>query len=367
MEGFINHTREFMDDFEPKFIDYFMSLSLLYNSDNSNKISKEVVQFIYRDIFDEQPSLFDTQNNLFNEICENSEKIGFILSKSMFYFLENYIKSVKSNKFNYYEKLIICMKNYIEMLDNKCHSCPLKLGIVNFRNNKNFVFGTNILDIFQNIKNLGEEVTFFNLYEGVPVSTKAKVVTIDKNEVSFGVEKIQELAMRADSTAYILKDRNFEKHVKADIFYHDFSNNTIVLGNFMYLLNMPTIKREFIRVIPNILAEVHLRGDKNLVINGKLFDLSLNGLGVIAEVNNGLLIGAEINVSFSLPSYEENKIDTIETAGTVLDIIEYGDSYRYCIHVNPDAQAEEKIVRYVKNREQEIIESLNKKLNSYEI
>jgi len=311
--------------------------------------------------------LFDAQNENFNEIYENSEELGFLLSKSMFYFLKNYIKSVKSKDFNYFEKLITCTTNYLAMLDNKCNSCTLKIGAVKFKNEDNLVFGNNILDIFQNIKNLGEDVTFFNLYEGVPISTKAKVVEIDEHEVSFTIEKIQEFAMRADGTAYILKNNNFQKNLKADVFYHDFSNNTIVLGNFTYLLNMPVIKREFIRVPPNILAEVHLLGDKDLVINGKLFDLSVNGLGVIAEVNNGLLIGAEINVNFSLFSYEGKKIDSIEILGKVIDIVEYGDSYRYCIHIDPDAQTEEKILRYVKYREQDIIERLNKKLNHYEI
>lgn len=367
MEGFINHTRDFIDDFEPKFIDYFMTLSLPFANDDSKKISEEIVHFIYKDIFSEEPAFFDADNDIFNEICDKSEKIGFLLSKSMFYFLKNYIKSTQSYDYNYFEKLITCTTNYIDMLDNKCNKCAHKLGVVNFKNNENFVVGNNILDIFQNIKNLGDEVTFFNLYEGVPISTKAKVVSIDENEVSFGVEKIQELAMRADGTAYILKDSNFDKHIKADIFYHDFSNKSIVLGNFTYLLNMPAIQREFIRVPPNISAVVHLLGEKDLVTEGKLFDLSLNGLGVIGEVNNGLFVGAQIDVSFSLLSYEDNKNETIETLGKVLDIIEYGDSYRYCIHIDPVVEVEEKIIRYVKHREQEIIEELNKKLNNYEV
>lgn len=367
MEGFINRTREFIDEFEPKFIDYFMSLSLPLNSDKSDKISKEVIRFIYRDIFDEHPILLDAKNDMFNEICAKSDEVVYLLSKSMFYFLKNYIKSTKSKDFNYLEKLITCATNYIDMLDNKCDRCATKIGVVNFKNTNNFVFGNNILDIFQNVKNLGEEVTFFNLYEGIPISTKAKVVDVQEHEVSFDIEKIQELAMRADGTAYILKDSNFEKHLKADIFYHDFSNDTIVLGDFTYLLNMPAIKREFIRVPTNIPAEIHLLGDKDLSINGKLFDLSLNGLGVIAEVKNELLLDAEINVDFSLFSYEGEKIDSLEISGKVLDVVAYGNSYRYCIHIDPDAQAKEKIIQYVKHREQEIIERLNKKLNSKEI
>jgi len=53
----------------------------------------------------------------------------------------------------------------------------------------------------------------------------------------------------------LCKNEYFSKHLKADIVYSNFQNGTVVLTNFIYLLNMPALQREFIRVHPDIIAK----------------------------------------------------------------------------------------------------------------
>lgn len=151
--------------------------------------------------------------------------------------------------------------------------------------------------------------------------------------------------MKIDDNAYILKDDVFGKHIKADIVYNNFSNNTVVLNNFTYLLNMPASQREFIRVHPDISAIVKMSEDSQNLTQGKLFDLSINGLGVVSEDNNGLFAGAKIEIEFEL--LIGKKKEKIQSIGEILNIIEYKDSYRYCIKIFPTPEEENSIVRYV--------------------
>lgn len=52
---------------------------------------------------------------------------------------------------------------------------------------------------------------FFNLYEGIPIQHIATVFDVDENSVVFKTVHTQEIAMKIDGTAYILKDDNFDK------------------------------------------------------------------------------------------------------------------------------------------------------------
>ncbi|HIP45032.1 MAG TPA: PilZ domain-containing protein [Sulfurospirillum arcachonense] len=205
----------------------------------------------------------------------------------------------------------------------------------------------------------------FLTYKGVPIQHKAIIVDIDGGEVAFRTMQTQEIAMKLEGVAYILKDGNFNKYLKADIVYNNFSNNTVVLNNFTYLLNMPASQREFIRVHPEIMAEVSLSSDKELITKGKLFDLSVDGLGVVSEENNGIYAGARISLDFTLEILSLNEKNHISVEAEVLNIIEYSNSYRYCIKIFPKADTEDKIIKYVKDREVEILDSLNKNLEDY--
>ena len=169
--------------------------------------------------------------------------------------------------------------------------------------------------------------------------------------------------MKMEGVAYILRDHNFDKYIKADIKNHEFLKGKIILENFRYLLNMPATNREFVRVHPDIMAKVKLSSSSDLVTHGKLFDLSLNGIGVVSEENNGIYAGARIEIWFDLKL--DNKLETIRVDGEVLNIIEYKDSYRYCIKIFPKAKIEDKIKKYVKLREAEILNSLDKESSNY--
>jgi len=56
----------------------------------------------------------------------------------------------------------------------------------------------------------------------------------------------------------------------------------------------------------------------------------------------------------------------VETEAEILDVIEYEDAYRFCMHFLPkDALIHEAIIEYVHERETEAIEKLKKQLEEY--
>jgi len=358
IEELLLDKSDFIRDFQPVFVDYFVNLCISYDKFYPKETLLEVANTVYRDIFIEDVFITTYEKDIFKDMLEDGVMMGFLISRSMFFLLEHFIQDIKKNaeRKEYIETIIIYITEYINQFEKYiCDKNRIQPLHINFDTLENFSSGHNILDIFEEIKDRGDEVTFFNLYKGIPIQHKGTIVDIDDNEVVFRTMQTQEIAMRMDGVAYILKDSNFDKYLKADIVYNNFANNTVVLNNFRYMLNMPAMSRKFIRVHPEIMVEVSLCSEEELAIKGKLFDLSINGLGVISEENSGIYAGAKINVNFALDEF-----NNINLKGEVLNIIEYSNSYRYCIKIHPKVDMEEKIRNYVKKREIEIIDSLDK-------
>ena len=369
METFLTESEDFIKNFKPKFVEYFVSLSLDFHKNYEKKLLEKVASLVYKDVLNIDIFMSTIEHETFDEMIEDGFKIGFIINRCLLYLLEHYVKFTQSRQDCHVENitaLILCVSEYVNQFEKQiCEKNMVQPQHVDFDTIDNFSAGHNILDIFRNIKDNGEEITFFNLYNGIPVKHTAIVTDIDEDDVAFKTMQAQNIAMKMQGKAYILKDNNFLKYIQADIVYSNFSNNTIVLTNFTYLLNMPAVNRKFIRVPPQIMAEVSLAGEKQLITRGKLFDLSINGLGVISSENNGIYAGAKIELSFPLELVNSKDESLITVEGKVLNIIEYSSSYRYCIQIYPSVEIEEKIKNYVKIRESEILENLDKEVNNY--
>ena len=362
VENFLVEFSSFKEKFESTFIEFF--ISLLNDKSYSEDVVEKIARFVYKDIFSPDAFTVKLDKEIFSEMGDDNVMLEFLINRSMLFLLESYAKEEKGNSCDHIKTLVLYITEYIsefeKQINNKNQPEPFH---INFDTQENFLTGNNILDVFRKIKDNGENVTFFNLYKGVPIKHSAIIVGIDEEDVAFKTIQTQEIAMKMDGKAYILVDSNFDKPIKADIVYSNLSNSTVILNNFTYMLNMPATKREFVRVHPDIMAEVSLSREKDLVTTGKLFDLSVNGLGVISEENNGIYAVAKIELKFILNIGNDKKPFTIRVDGEVLNIIEYSSSYRYCIKINPKADMEEKIVNYVNQREVEILDSLEKEAN----
>ena len=365
----IQNTEGFLEDTKPHFIRF--SLDLLYangkNIDQND--ARGALEALYESLLLREIDMEHLQDQLYRSLGHDKLMTNYLVSRSFLFLLERFDQASQSTHPHlsaYYSAMLVAIMRFVTLFEGRAATLqlPQKLDIV-FDDNDQFFIHNNILDIFYRIKNSGIKIKFMNLYKGVPIMYEAEILDIDGDEVVFKTDPLQELAMKLDGKAFIVKNEFFDKHVKADIVYSNFANSTVVLNNFIYLLNMPAAQREFVRVHPNTIAQVMLSNNEKEQTVGKLFDLSINGLGVVSEENHGLHIGAKVSVKFDLHFPYDGKTVAVDVKGSVLNVIEYHDSFRYCMCIHPDDELAQEIVQFVKEREEEIIVNLKDQLKEY--
>lgn len=372
-EKFLATSELFLKEFEENFVDYFACLCASYDKVIPKEEAKEIALEIYRGLFKCDYDISNLREDIFIRMRQDGVMIGFLINRSMFYLIEQYIAFAREHDISPQVELLLgCVSRFINLLENEVTpkvSNYTGAFDVSFSSDVMFSPTNNIIDTFNQMKKENQSVVFLNLYKGVPISSEAMIVDIEGENITFKIDQLQEIAMKLDGQAFIVKNNYFNKHLKADIVYSNFQTNTVVLTNFIYLLNMPALQREFIRVHPDIVAKVFLHQFGNLQTSGRLYDLSMNGLGVVSNENNGMFIGAKVLIEFELnsASVAADGDRKIEVQGEVINIIEYKDSYRYCMRIFPNRVMSEKILRYIALREREILEDLHSELKDYTV
>ena len=366
-ENFLSQSALFLEEFEPVYIEFFASLCVNYDNAIAKDEAREIALSIYRNLFKCNFTIQGLREDLLIKMRHDGVMIGFLINRSMFYLIENYIKFAKKKKISpQVELLISCVSRFINVLESEVSDkYNASLGEFDFEGGEISFASNSIIETFQKMKDEGQKLQFLNLYQGVPIISEAEIVSIDGENVSFHMDQLQEIAMKLDGRAFIIKNDYFSKHLKADIVYSNFMTNTVVLHNFIYLLNIPALQREFVRVHPDIVAKVYLHQFGNVETTGRLYDLSLSGLGVLSAENNGMFVGARVLVAFDLNSSKEEAPDKIEVEAEVMNIIEAKGAYRYCMRIYPEKEMNDKITAYIAQREKEIIQNLEDELKVY--
>lgn len=366
-EIFLNQSAPFLTEFEPSYIEFFASLCVSYDCAITKDEARDIALSIYHNLFKCEFTIKGLREDLLIKMQNDGIMIGFLINRSMFYLIENYIKYAKQNKISsQVELLISCISRFINVLENEVSDKYNSVfGEFDFNGGEVLFASNSIIETFQKMKDQKQTIQFLNLYQGVPIISEAQIVSIDGENVSFQTDHLQEIAMKLDGRAFIIKNNYFKKHLKADIVYSNFMTNTVVLHNFIYLLNMPALQREFVRVHPDIVAKVYLHQFGNIETTGRLYDLSLSGLGVLSAENNGVFVGAKVLVAFDLNASQSGIPDKIEVEAEVMNIIEFKGAYRYCMRVFPEKEMNDKIMIYIAQREREIIQNLEDELKEY--
>lgn len=364
---FFKNSALFLKEFEPVYVEYFSSLCLSYDSAISKDEANSIALSIYHNLFKCDKNINGVREDLLIKMSQDGVMIGFLINRSMFYLIENYISFTKKHEVtSQVDLLISCISRFINIIEGGVSTkLSVSVGEFDVQFNQLPVVAHTIIETFQQIKNEGKSVQFLNLYQGVPISCSANIIAIEGESVTFQTERLQEIAMKLDGQAFIIKDDHFPKHIKADIVYSNFITNTVTLNNFIYLHNMPALQRESVRVHPDIVATVYLHQFGGSKTSGRLYDLSMNGLGVLSSQNNGIFPGVKVFVTFALSTPKNESADKIEVEAEVINIIQYKDSYRYCMRIFPDIEMSEKIVQYINQREKEIIQNLEDELKEY--
>ncbi len=367
-EKFRDNFADFITDFKEKFIEFFSSQCSNYdyalNKEDTRSIAIDILDNLFADKLDFNHI---SDENIF-QMKIDGVFMGFLLNKSLLNILENYtffLQKRDDSSLLFVEKLTTHFRKFSRLFENYVsYNVDNNNKTINFGDNNYIYSSNNILDIFKNIKNENKSIEFMNLYQGYPIINEGKIIDIDDEEVVFEVKnELQEIAMKLEGKAYIVKNEFFNRHIKGDILYSNYTNNTIVLNNFTYLLNLPAAQRKYPRIYPKILIIVKLLGDEQTPVIGNLYDLSRNGMGLISEDNRGYYNGARVSIEFQL-TYLGNKY-TIKTAGEIVDIMQYMNSFRYCLKIFPDSENLTKIIKYIEVRKKEILDELRREFGDY--
>ncbi len=368
MRDFRDSFGIFLIEFQDKFYEFFSSQCSNYDYALDREETKRAAKEVLANLFVEKVELSTDVNDTILQMKKDGVSIGFLLNKSLLYMLENFIEFLKKDdgySLEYCEILIQEYSRFSHQFENYISYNVDNYNMMVGFGDSNYIYSkNNIIDIFHKMKEENVTIEFMNLYQGYPIRSYGKIIDIDSEEVVFEIENdLQEIAMKLEGKAYIVKNQYFHRHIKADISYSNFSNNTIVLNNFIYLLNLPAVQRKYPRIYPRILIHATLLGDNNVQIIGNLYDLSQSGIGMISEENMGFYNGAKVSIEFDVEYL--GGTHHIKTSGEIVDIMLYMRSYRYCLKIFPDSENMEKIVKYIERREEEIIQELRDELSSY--
>jgi len=355
--------KEFILGYEKKFVEYFVSL---YSKNSFIEEEKNIIHFVkllYRDIFFNNTEPIFLTDESFSKFLKDKVLLKYLLNQTLFYMLNDLV--CKKNSINI-KIFLQFITNYLNIFEEKLSSKKVQFTRkINFGETFELNNLDNILSKFKKIQKNDEVVNFFNLYKGIPIVSSGKVLKVEDSTVAFLIEPLQEVAMRYEQRAYILKDANFDRFVKADIKEIEFSKKMVILENFSYLLNMPAMDRKYVRVYPDISASVKLFYKNDLITDGKLYDLSLSGLGVISSENNGIFAGASVEVSFELPLNDKN-YESVNVHAEVVHIVEYKDAYKYCMRIYPSEEELKKIKKYVEQRKKETLKEIREEFYNLE-
>ncbi len=359
---------DFLDNFRRDFIEYFDLICTRYEFDIDRNDTKMIAISLLNNLFNEEDISYTLPDDIILEMKKHKTNLGFLINRSIIYIYKKYVLFMKKQgktDLVYIENLLQRLNNFSNFIENsiedKIEEYNTKVG---FGNQNQIYSSNNILNTFRKMKNDGFKVRFMNLYQGMPINNQGSIIKIDGDFVTFKLDnELQKIAMKLEGKAYMIKDKYLDRYIKADISHINFLDKTIVLNNFVYLLNLPAIQRKYIRIYPSIFVQVALQDRKDCTLKGNLYDLSLEGLGVISKDNEGFYTGVPVDIKFKL-ILRGNEFD-IHTKGEILNIIEYMDSYRYCLKIIPNKKNSKEIEDYIRAREVEIIEELKEELNSY--
>jgi len=369
----ITNSVFFLKEFESHFIEYFTCLCISYDTAIDKEEAQSIALFIYQSLFKCNNTSENLKEGMSNRMRKDSIMIGFLINRSMLFLIEEYLIFTKKYAMDsHLELLIHDINSFVHLLESDMApklSHATSICDMGFSDDILLSHNNKVIDIFSNMKNNQQSVVFLNFYKGVPISSKASVIDIDGENVTFKIDRLQEMAMKLEGEAFIVKNEYFSKHLKADILDSNFQTNTVILTNFIYLFNRPAVQREYTRVYPDITTNVYLHHVDNLQTSGRLQDLSMSGLGVVSNENHGVNIGSKILIAFELnsSSVSPSSDQKIEVQGEVINIIEQNDSFCYCVRIFPDYAMGTKISHYITLREKEILEDLKRELQQYDV
>lgn len=225
------------------------------------------------------------------------------------------------------------------------------------------IFFANAIDELKKAYLANKKLTFLNLYNGVNIECLGEIVSISEEGVLCRVELTQILAMKEEGNAYISKKDVLTGDIKSDVLSIDLIKNTVLLNNFVRMKNMFASQRKYPRVYPNKFTKVILKNSSGISIQGKLYDISQGGIGIVSLEDGGFKHGEELTANFNL-LIDNEEVDVNLEINLVV-ALKYQGSMRYCCQITKKQAITEKIIQFSKIRVMETLNDLKQKVELY--
>lgn len=208
-----------------------------------------------------------------------------------------------------------------------------------------------ILEILTSVMDsrINNDIKLLNYYREVPINFGASVDHIEQGMVEMTVHQLQAVLMHQQKET-LLRSSHFKYDVIAKVNRAGAENGLAFLSAFHYA-QLLADRRANVRVAVSENIEVSFRGDQ-LRLQGKLKDISIGGMAIIAPETAALNENAKGEVNLSLRGIN------VHSQAFLLRVDDAPPNKKFVFRFVPDGKSEEIISHFIFQTQSEIIREL---------
>lgn len=199
---------------------------------------------------------------------------------------------------------------------------------------------------------IANDLKLLNYFREVPINFGASIDHIEKGMVELTVHQLQAALMQQQKET-LIRSSHFKHDVVAKVSKAGPEKRFAFLTAFSYV-QILSDRRANIRVgvSENVQVDVSFG---QLRLQGRLKDISIGGMAIIAPEKEGIDENARVKLTFSLRGHG------VEIPGTVLRVVDEPPRKGYVIQFTPDSKSDATISQYIFQTQSEIIRELKEK------
>lgn len=339
---------------EKVFIDDFTSrISTLYTSPLPVSALNTFGSRLYSTLFRFEGDPRDELYTFAKKTMENNVDFKPVATHALLQLLRNYLEYVISQN-----RDIVSIKALVELVEiylitiekaNADIVKSLKEQISQIHTSKNLQEQELILYTLKSLLEHGEPIKLLAYQNELPVICRASLVHVSDTAIEINIERCFKSIFSKKQDIYI-KNEHFPKTIGGDATFHIRDKNILRFKN-LHFVDLPQESRRFIRTSIPDTTPVTVASDSHSY-SMRLKDVSVGGLGLIANESLPQLIHKRVLVSFNLIGTD------ITAEGEIKYMINSNGEYHFGIEFLPNKKVEEKLSEYVTNRQFEILKEL---------
>jgi hypothetical protein len=294
--------------------------------------------------------------HIVNKLLRPDKTIEMFLSNIFYIVLTQYIKSFY-NKNAGWEPISTFNEAVFELIEyaNRVST----LGYIKKENaqSKTKIFDDQVINDLEHLRRADEQVTVLNTYHGIPIQNRADIFDTDHDSVILKTHTLQmKAAIRDNKSIYILGLEQLPYDISARI-------QVITVNNIHYLkltnfdkLSSVIHQRNTIRVQPKKGEVVTVKTLTAKEVKTDVYDISIGGIATVLDQDLEL----EPNEKVTIHMPEELFGETLDVEGSFVFMSKFQEGWKYHFKMNLQLFQENRIGKYITQREQEIIIELNK-------